>query len=376
MGGQTDAERYRTNWQGEIDSIHLYTALSRAEKNPKLAKVYEKLAAAEARHAQFWEKKIKEAGAALPERKPSARSRVLSFLATKFGAAFVLPIVTTLEHTDIDSYDHQPESKGTNLPVDERSHARVIQKILEGSRGGLEGGALARLEGRHRVIGGNALRAAVLGANDGLVSNLSLIMGVAGAAFSENTILIAGLAGLLAGAFSMAMGEWLSVQSSRELYARQIKIEEQELEETPEEEREELALIYQAKGISKDEAEKMASTMMRDRKTALRTLSREELGIDPESLGGSAWGAAFVSFALFAAGAAVPLAPFFFWEGEHAVLMSLSLSASALFLVGAMITLFTGRRVIFSGMRQLLIGLAAAGVTFAIGRLVGVTLIS
>lgn len=371
MKNKSDLERYRANRQGEIDSIFLYSALAKVEKNPQISTVYKKLAVSEAKHAEFWEKKIKEAGGTVSVQKPGLRPRVLGLLAGWFGPRFVLPIVTTLEHADRDSYDAQPEARGTSLPQDERSHARLIQAISQGAKKGMEGSALARLEGRHRVVGGNALRAAVLGANDGLVSNLSLIMGVAGANLSNSTILVTGLAGLLAGASSMAMGEWLSVQSSRELYEKQIEVEAEELRLAPEEEEEELALIYEAKGISQLEAKKLAAAIIKDQPSALRTLSREELGIDPDSLGGSAWGASITSFVLFALGALVPLIPFIFFKEGGAATASLGFSAAALFLVGALITLFTGINAFYSGSRQLLLGLTAAGITYGIGRLIG-----
>jgi VIT1/CCC1 family predicted Fe2+/Mn2+ transporter len=223
-------------------------------------------------------------------------------------------------------------------------------------------------------VGGNALRAAVLGANDGLVSNLSLVMGVAGAELAGRGILITGLAGLLAGAGSMALGEWLSVQSSRELYLRQLDIEREELAAAPEEEAEELALIYQAKGIAVDQARALAARVIATPETALDTLAREELGIDPEELGGSAWEAAITSFLLFAFGAVVPVLPFMFLAGGTAVLVSVAVSAVALFGIGAAITLMTGRGVLFSGARQLLFGLVAAALTYGVGRLIGVSL--
>jgi VIT1/CCC1 family predicted Fe2+/Mn2+ transporter len=199
-------------------------------------------------------------------------------------------------------------------------------------------------------------------------------MGVAGAALNATAILITGLAGLLAGAGSMAMGEWLSVQSSRELYQRQIDIEAAELAEVPEEEAEELALIYEAKGLSKDQAEQLAERLVADEATALDTLAREELGIDPEELGGSAWEAAGASFILFALGAIVPVIPFFAFTGITAVGASLLLSAVALFVVGAAITVLTGRSVLYSGTRQVVIGLAAAGLTYGVGTLIGVSI--
>jgi VIT1/CCC1 family predicted Fe2+/Mn2+ transporter len=260
------------------------------------------------------------------------------------------------------------------MPAQERSHARVLRSVMGEMRGGLEGSALAQLEGRHRAASGNALRAAVLGASDGLLSNFSLVMGVAGADASGRAVLVAGLAGLLAGAFSMALGEWISVQSSRELYERQIAIERDELEQRPEEEQAELALIYQAKGLPADQAEAIAARLIADRPAALDALTREELGVDPEELGGSAWEAAISSFLLFAVGAIVPVLPFFFLGGLTAVGLSVGLSTLGLFGIGAAITLLTGRSIWYSGMRQVLVGLAAAGITFGIGRLIGVSL--
>ena len=199
-------------------------------------------------------------------------------------------------------------------------------------------------------------------------------MGVAGAALGGPAILVTGLAGLLAGAGSMALGEWLSVQSARELYQRQIAVEAEEVAAAPEEEQAELALIYQAKGLPEAQARAVAARLMADRGTALDTLAREELGIDPDALGGSAWVAAATSFALFAAGAIVPVLPFLFLAGGSAVAVSVALSALALFALGAGITLMTGRSVLFSGARQVLFGLAAAALTFGVGRLIGVSL--
>jgi len=229
------------------------------------------------------------------------------------------------------------------------------------------------LEGRHRSTGGNALRAAVMGANDGLVSNLSLVMGVAGATLAGSGVLIAGVAGLLAGSISMALGEWLSVQSSRELYENQLKTEAEEIESAPEEEAGELSLIYEARGLSPETAHKLASQILANKDTALDTLAREELGIDPTQLGGSAWEAAITSFILFALGAIIPVAPFIFTKGMPAVFISIGLSALGLFGLGAAITLFTGKPVWKSGLRMVVFGLLAAAVTFGIGRLIGVS---
>jgi vacuolar iron transporter family protein len=287
----------------------------------------------------------------------------------------VLPVIAAGEARDVDAYDNQPEAVAGGLPTDERSHARVIGAAAATGRG-LSGPSVATLEGRHRGGGGNALRAAVLGANDGLVSNLSLVMGVAGAATSAHTILLTGIAGLVAGSCSMAMGEWLSVNSARELYQKQIATEAAELEQSPEEEKEELALIYQAKGLPESQAKALAERLLSDKASALDTLVREELGIDPDDLGGSASGAAAASFLLFAFGAVFPVAAFVWLSGWPALWASLALSGVALVGIGTATSLFTGRSALFSASRQLVIGYAAAAVTFGIGRLVGATLTS
>jgi VIT1/CCC1 family predicted Fe2+/Mn2+ transporter len=372
----SDEKRYRDNLRAEADSSALYRALAESEPNRKLAQVYSRLADVEDAHAELWRDHLRRIGVEPPGVRVGWRSRALAWLARRFGAGVVLPIVNRLEHADSAQYDNQAEAVTAGLPPIERHHARMLRAIARNSAvsSGVSGETLARLEGRHRAVGGNALRAAVLGANDGLVSNLSLVMGVAGAEFSGQTILITGLAGVVAGAFSMAMGEWLSVTSSRELYMQQIATEAAELEAAPEEEEEELALIYQAKGLGEAEAKALAKRLIADKGTALDTLAREELGIDPEDLGGSAMVAAATSFALFALGALVPVLPFVFTTGMTAVWTAVGISAAAMFAMGAGITLLTGRRPVVSGMRQLAIGVAAAGLTFAVGRLIGVAL--
>jgi VIT1/CCC1 family predicted Fe2+/Mn2+ transporter len=373
MSPRDQLARFRANLQEEVDAATTYAALARIEPVEKLAEVYRRLADAEDAHIAFWEQKLRDAGGTVPHRRPSARARVTVWLARRFGTRSVLPALTMKEQAGRHDYDDQPDALAAHLPAVELSHARLLSTISRGQAAGMEGGLLARLEGRHRAVGGNALRAAVLGANDGLVSVLSLVMGVAGAHSSNAAILVAGLAGTLAGACAMAMGEWLSVQSARELAQRQIAIERDELRETPEEEQEELSLIYQAKGLQEEEADALAAKLMADKDNVLDTLAREELGIDPAELGGSAWEAAIASFFLFFIGAIAPVAPFVFLSGTVAIFTSLIASGVALFVIGAAITLLTGRGVLYSGLRQLLIGMAAAGVTFGIGRLIGVS---
>jgi VIT1/CCC1 family predicted Fe2+/Mn2+ transporter len=276
-----------------------------------------------------------------------------------------------MERNAIHTYDDQPEAVNEGLPADERSHARLFGYLQSSTKGGIAGPLLAQFEGRHRSAGGNELRAAVLGASDGLTSNLSLVMGVAGATLAGHAVLISGLAGLLAGAFSMSIGEWVSVQSARELNLHQIAIEREELKNAPDEEKEELALIYQSKGIDEKTANELATHLMQQSNTALDTLAREELGIDPKDLGGSAWSAAITSFFLFAIGAIIPVLPFIFIGGFTAVGISLLLSVVGLFGIGAGVSLTAGSPLWKSGGRQILLGLLAAGITFGIGRLIG-----
>ena len=227
---------------------------------------------------------------------------------------------------------------------------------------------------RHRGLaaGGN-LRAAVFGVNDGLVSNASLILGVAAAAASNEVILLTGVAGLLAGAFSMAAGEWVSVRSQREMFEYQIGLERAELARYPAEEAQELALVYEARGLPKEQAAALAASTVANPEEALDTLAREELGLNPDELG-SPWGAAASSFLSFAVGALIPLAPFLILSGTAALQASLGFAAVALFSVGAVISLFTGRRAVRSGLRMLAIGAGAGALTYAIGSLLGVTL--
>ena len=356
----------------ELNGAYLYDALAGAEKDPRLAEVYRRMAAVERKHATVWEARLKEAGVSIPSFVPQWRSRTLAWAARRLGVAAVLPTIIGNERKDSAKYAHTPGA--ASMGVDEASHNRILTRVAATIKGGMEGSALAQLEGRHRAGGGNALRAAVLGANDGLVSNLSLVMGVAGAELNNTAILITGLAGLLAGAISMALGEWLSVQSSRELYKHQIGIEKAELASAPEEEAEELALIYEARGLPREDAQRMAQHLISDPTSALETLAREELNVDPSELGGSAWEAAITSFFLFSIGAILPVLPYAFLNGLPAVAVSMVLSAVGLFIIGSGITLFTGRSVLSSGTRQVLFGLAAAMITFGIGRLIGVNL--
>ena len=367
---KADIKRYLANFRDEVDGEALYRRLAEAEPAPAMRDLFTKMAESELRHLSLWERKLREAGVEPPRRRPSGRIRILGWVARRFGTAAVTPIITRMEVAASTMYDHQPEAVAEGLPAEERSHARLFREI--GRTRPISAGAnIAQIEGRHRSASGNALRAAVLGFNDGLVSNFSLIMGVAGADPGRDVVVLAGLGGLLAGAFSMSLGEWISVRSSAEAFERQIQIEADELATMPEEEIEELTLIYQAKGFSPAVARETAHRVVNDPAHALDTLAREELGM-AQGEGGSPWVASFASFVLFIAGAVVPLTPWLIGSGPPAIAATAVLAGFGLFGGGAAITLATGRSAWFSGTRMLVLGLTAAGITYGVGRLVGV----
>jgi VIT1/CCC1 family predicted Fe2+/Mn2+ transporter len=367
-----DIERWRANLRDEQEGAALYQALAEAEPDPVRKDLFLQLSRAEAEHAATWRGKLLAAGERAPEFAPGVRTRMLGFLARRFGPRFVLPAIAANEFADRDKYALQADA--AHLSADERGHAAVVQAAAQGRGRGVTGEEIARAEKWHRRGGGNELRAAVLGANDGLVSNLSLVMGVAGGGAQANTILLTGLAGLVAGALSMALGEWLSVTNARELARTQIAREKEEIEQTPEAERRELALILQAKGVRREDAQRAAHEIMQDPGAALETLAREELGIDPAEMGGNPWSAAAFSFALFAAGAAFPVVPFFFASGGAGIAWSVGVSAAALAAIGVATSLFSGRSASYSAVRQVLIGAAAAAITYGAGALIGVSL--
>lgn len=228
-----------------------------------------------------------------------------------------------------------------------------------------------RPEHHHRDIDRGTARAAVFGVSDGLVSNVSLILGVAGASPGAGVVRLAGLAGLISGAVSMAAGEYVSMKAQTELYERELALERRELQRNPHVETVELTQIYQSRGIDPDRARELAQQMMADPEIALQTHAREELGIDPNNLG-SARAAAVSSFFAFALGALVPLLPWFFGSGTAATIASVVLGFSASAVVGALLARFTGRKTLFSAARQVGIATVAAGITFLIGNLVGV----
>ncbi len=337
------------SWQEEKQSAWLYRLLAQAEPDVDKRRLFEQLAAAAESQSGIWLAQITPQGAAEPVFRPSLRARVVAFLVKHIRPRLLLPVLAAMKVRGLSAYSGA--TPGHKMPT------RIEQ-----------------VGGRHRGIGsGGNLRAAVFGVNDGLVSNTSLIMGVAGATGEPGFILTSGIAGLLAGALSMAAGEYVSMRSQREMYEYQIGLEREELNEYPDEEAEELALIYHARGMDMAEARDVAHKMLKDPEHALNTLAREELGLNPDDLG-SPWGAAIFSFMAFTIGAIIPLAPFLLKLGPQPVLIAAALAGVALFLVGTTLSLFTGRGALRGGLRMLLIGGASGGATYAIGTLLGVSL--
>ena len=359
------------NIQTEIDASYLYKQLSIAEKDINVALVFAQMSEIELSHAIAFAKKFNLSVENLP--KPSLRARILNKIGEIIGYDYVLGVLLDTEKSISSAVQYARKNTNSQGSISDTAHVTILKNILNNHKN-ISSDNLARFEKKHRSVGGNALRAAVLGGNDGLVSNFSLVMGIAGATSGQSEVLLAGLAGLLAGALSMALGEWISVKSSQELYENQMALEMEELETNPEGEEKELALIYITKGIPESQAMQMAKEIMLDKGQAHDLLVREELGINPEEMKGSAMEAAVTSFILFAVGAILPVIPFFFVGGMMAVLFSATLSAIGLFIIGAAITLFTGKNVLFSGFRQVAFGLIAAAITFGIGHFIGISI--
>ena len=342
------------------------------EEDANIANVFHKMSEIELGHAIVFMKKNNLDTSKIPP--PSTRARILHAIGKILGYDYILGVLLDTERSISTSIISSRKNNNINGSISDTAHVTILKNILS-NQPNVSGSNLARFEKRHRSIGGNALRAAVLGGNDGLVSNFSLVMGIAGATSGQNTVLLTGLAGLLAGALSMALGEWISVKSSKELFENQMQLELEELENNPDGEELELALIYQSKGIPEQQAQTMAKEIISNKDLAHEVLIKEELGINKEDLQGSEIEAAVTSFILFGVGAIIPVIPFFFIGGMHAVIFSTILSGFGLFLIGASITLFTGKSVWLSGFRQVLFGLIAAAITFGIGKLIGVSVL-
>ena len=338
------------SWREEQRSAWLYRVVAECEAGTPREALFNELAQAAEEQSQIWLDTLRaEGGAEPPAFRPDLRTRVVAGLTRRLNPRAMRGVLAAMKVRGMALYDVATPTHG--VPTRREDVGR-----------------------RHRgATSGNALRAGVFGVNDGLVSNAALIYGVAGASPEPSVIVLTGVAGLLAGAFSMAAGEYVSVRSQREMFEYQIGLERDELEKYPQEEAAELALIYAAKGMTAEEARRVADALMQDPERALDTLAREELGLNPDELG-SPWVAAISSFAAFTAGAALPLLPFLLGSGGTALMESIGLTALGLFAVGASMSLFTGRHALLSGLRMLLIGGAAGLATYAIGAWLGVSL--
>ena len=372
-----DPRRFLRYLDAERNASLLYRALAESTDGEQREALLE-LADVEDKHAQHWVDKLTTYGVEIPPAPTvlNADDEQLVRRARSLGLVSVLDTLEQNEGADAGMYDDEPEALPT-MPSDEREHADVFRALKGGeperfphrersSKGG---------EPWHRVDKSGSVRAAVFGVSDGLVSNTALVMGFAAAslagAIENSVVLFAGLAGLLAGAFSMAAGEYVSMASQRDLFKREIDLERQELLEKPEEERLELELIYRAKGLPRDQARAVADQIMKDPEIALDTLAREELGLDPDELG-SAWKAAVSSFLSFAIGASVVVIPYALFSGMTAFVLAVALALVSLIVVGGLVGYQSGRGVVFSAGRQVLWGVGAAGVTYLVGSLVGV----
>jgi VIT1/CCC1 family predicted Fe2+/Mn2+ transporter len=358
------------NIQTEIDASYLYNVLAAHEEDPNVAEIFRQMSDIEKSHALAFMAKHHIPSEPFPS--PSGRAKMLQFIGKVMGYDYILGVLMDTEKSLSNTIvNTRKKLKPDSSSISDTAHVTILKNLLD-NQTKVSGSNLARFEKRHRSVGGNALRAAVLGGNDGLVSNFSLVMGIAGATSGNDEVLLAGMAGLLAGALSMALGEWISVKSSQELYENQMNLEMEELEVNPAGEEKEIALIYMSKGIPESQAREMAAEIIKDKSKAHEILVKEELGINSEELKGSAMEAAITSFLLFSVGAIIPVFPFFFLSGFNAVILSTVVSSIGLFIIGAAITLFTGKSIWFSGMRQVVFGLTAAAITYGIGSLIGV----
>jgi len=346
------------SWYHEKESAWLYRRLAAAEPDPRKSRLFEQLAAAADEQALRWESAAARGAAHTPAPRrfvPALRARVVAQLLKHFEPRALRPVLAAMKLRGLSVYSAPAAAAGAVA-----GHAMPT--------------SLAEVGARHRSSLGGSLRAAVFGVNDGLVSNMSLVLGIAGAGAAGGYVLMAGAAGLLAGALSMAAGEYVSVRSQREMYEYQMALEREELNEYPEEEAEELALIYQARGVELEQARGVSRALLARPEQALDVLAREELGLNPDDLG-SPWRAAGASFVTFAAGAALPLAPFLAGAaGTRAIVAAALITAAALFGVGLGLSLFTGHAALRSALRMVLIGGGTGTLSFLVGRLLGVAL--
>ena len=366
-----DPRRFLTYLETERKASLLYRGLAELVEGDRREALLE-LADIEDEHVTYWADKLGQHGIAVPPAPTTLDPEDQALLGRARAAGFtdVLKYLEDFEGEGAGMYDDEPEAT-PQMSVDERMHAETFRRMRmeQVATAALPRKAPTPGEGEpwHRGDRSGSLRAAVFGISDGLVSNTALVMGFAGAAPSNGTILFAGLAGLFAGAFSMAAGEYVSVASQRDMFRREIALEASELRDKPDEERKELELIYRAKGLDRTQAAEIAARIMANPETALDTLAREELGLDPDALG---------SPVKVAVGACVVVLPYLFFLGTGAsttipLALAIVMSLMAMTAVGAVVGRTSGRGLLKGALRQLVVGVGAAVVTYLIGRVVG-----
>ncbi len=363
---EADRQRYRRYLKNELEAVQLYRDLASVERNEERAGLFRRLAQAEMRHVRIWSRKLGLEDQSPDNYRRSLRVILLRTIAWVLGTRAVMPMIMRAEAADASTYREDPEA--SNIVQEEIEHFTVLGRLS----GQTDHTQILSLERRH-YSGTVNVRAGVLGFNDGLLSNLSLVMGVAGATSDSTFIVIAGISGLLAGAFSMAAGEYVSVRAQRDVYEREIEVERAELEEMPKEEMQELALIYQRKGFTRQEARAVAERIISNPEVALETLAREELGLDPSQLG-YPWLAAISSFLAFGLGAMIPLLPNLFADGFLALMLTIAVSGVATVGIGVLLGIITGKNPLWGGGRMLLAGTIAAAITYGIGSAIGISL--
>lgn len=343
--------QYLASWLEEKHSAYLYEVIASQERQPERRRLFAQLANEANKQADLWAGNAVKQGLQLPAYRPVIRVRIVALLIRLFGPSRIKPILAATKIRGLSVYSCKRSPGFHPIPAS-------VEEV----------GA-----SHHGTSNSGGLRAAVFGVNDGLVSVACLVMGVAGAATDQQIILLTGVAGLMAGAFSMAAGEYVSMRSQREMFEHQIHLEREELAQYPDEEAQELALIYIARGMQPEEAKSLAARMIADPELGLDTLTREELGLNPEELG-SPWVAAISSFLSFMVGGVVPILPYLLGIENGALQITIMLTAVALFTVGAVLSLFSGRSPWYGGLRMMLIGAAAGALTYMIGALVGVSI--
>ena len=367
---KSDANRYKEYLRSEIEAASMYKILAQFETDPEKSEIFEQLSQSEIKHAQHWSEKLGNPTTDVTLQTSTPKLIYIRMVCSLFGPKKILPWLARIESKEIGAYVHEVE--GQELLEEEKNHARILSKMA------LENPDNQQIrEVWHTHGSGGSVRAAVLGINDGLVSNFCLMMGVAGGTTTSGNldfVILAGVAALVAGSLSMATGEYISVRSQKDIYEHQIDIERAELEEWPEEEEEELVLIYRAKGIEESQAKVIASALMADPNRALDTMAREELGLNPQDLG-SPWSAAISSLLAFALGALIPIIPILFSSGNISIILSAIFSSLVLFIVGGIVSVASGKNIFVGATRMLLAGTLAATVTYGVGYLLGISIL-